>query len=85
LIGAAVAVLGAIVARAVPETDRERGLRAATRGQLMDRVHESVRDTVAKVQQVATETAGTVQDAASRVAALVSVDGGSDSPTNGKA
>lgn len=89
LIGAAVAVLGAIVALAVPETERERELMGETRDQMMDSVHESVRDTVTKVKQVATETAGTVQgaakDATSRVAALVSADDDSDSSGNVKA
>jgi len=79
LVGAACAVLGAIVGLAVPETDREHQLMGETRDQVMDTVHEAVRDKVTDVKQAATEAVSTVQQAAQRAAGLPSAD---DEPTN---
>ena len=79
LVGAACAVLGAIVGLTVPETEREHQLMGETRDQVMDTVHEAVRDKVTDVKQAATEAVSTVQNAAKRAAGLPSAD---DEPTN---
>ena len=79
LVGAACAVLGAIVGLTVPETDREHQLMGETRDQVMDTVHEAVRDKVTEVKHAATEAVSTVQNAAKRAAGLPSAD---DEPTN---
>jgi hypothetical protein len=63
LMGAAAAVLGAIVGMAVPETDRENALMGETRDSMVEGVQQTVRDKVDQVQQAASNVVGQVQDA----------------------
>ena len=74
LIGAAAAVLGAIVGLAVPETERENELMGETRDSMLDTVQETVRDKVTEVQQAATDAASLVQDAAKSAVGLGEAD-----------
>ena len=78
LIGAASAILGAIVGLTVPETDRENELMGETRDSVLDTVQETVRDKVTQVQQAATDAAGIVQDAAKSAVGLASKDSTND-------
>jgi hypothetical protein len=64
LVGAASAVLGAMVGLAIPETERENQLMGDARDTLMETVQETVRDKVSRVQQVTTDAAKAVQDGA---------------------
>ena len=61
LIGAAAALVGAIVGLSVPETEREHQLMGETRDAMLDTVQETVRDKVNQVQQAATDAVNTVQ------------------------
>ena len=61
LIGAAAAVVGAIVGLSVPETEREHQLMGETRDAMLDTVQETVRDKVDQVQQAASDAVNTVQ------------------------
>jgi hypothetical protein len=70
LIGAAAAVLGAIVGLTIPETERENELMGETRDTMLDTVQETVRDKVTEVQQAATNAATLVQDAAKSAVGL---------------
>jgi hypothetical protein len=63
LMGAAAAVLGAIVGMAVPETERENELMGETRDSMIDGVQQTVRDKVDQVQQAASTAVGQVQNA----------------------
>lgn len=63
LIGAAAAVLGAIVGAAVPETDRENRLMGETRDNMIEGVQQAVKDKVEDVQNVATKAVSQVQNA----------------------
>ena len=63
LIGAAAAVLGAIVGMAVPETERENELMGETRDSMIEGVQQTVRDKVDQVQQAASHAVGQVQNA----------------------
>jgi gas vesicle protein len=74
LIGAASAILGAIVGLTVPETNRENQLMGETRDSMLDTVQETVRDKVNQVQQAATDAAGMVQEAAKSAVGLPSHD-----------
>src|SRR4051812_17414203 len=64
LIGAASALLGAIVGLAVPETEREHELMGETRDNLVETVQETVREKVSSVQEAATHAVSEVRDAA---------------------
>ena len=64
LIGAAVALAGAVVGLTVPETERENELMGETRDNMIDTVQETVRTKVNQVQQAASNAATMVQDAA---------------------
>ena len=70
LIGAASAILGAIVGLTVPATYRENQLMGETRDSMVDTVQETVREKVTQVQQAATDAAGIVQDAAKSAVGL---------------
>ena len=70
LIGAASAILGAIVGLTVPETNRENQLMGETRDNLVDAVQETVRDKVNQVQHAAADAAGIVQEAAKNAVGL---------------
>jgi hypothetical protein len=63
-VGAASAVLGAVIGLAVPETERENELMGETRDNLVDTVQETVKDRVGKVQEAATNAMSNVQEAA---------------------
>ena len=63
-VGAASAVLGAVIGLAVPETERENELMGETRDNLVGTVQETVKDKVEKVQEAATNAVSSVQDAA---------------------
>jgi ElaB/YqjD/DUF883 family membrane-anchored ribosome-binding protein len=62
LIGAAAAIVGAIVGAAMPETERENEWLGETRDTMLEDVQHSVRETVNKVQHVATAAVGLVTD-----------------------
>jgi ElaB/YqjD/DUF883 family membrane-anchored ribosome-binding protein len=64
LIGAAAAIVGAIVGAAMPETDRENEWLGETRDSMVGDVQQTVRETVSKVQNVATAAVGLVTDQA---------------------
>jgi hypothetical protein len=64
LVGAASAVLGALVGLAVPETEREHQLMGEARDNMVETVQDTVRDKVNQVQQAATNAVNTVKDAA---------------------
>jgi gas vesicle protein len=74
LIGAAAAVLGAIVGLTIPETERENELMGETRDSMFDTVQETVRDKVTEVQQAASNAATLVQDAAKSAVGLGAAD-----------
>jgi len=63
-VGAASAVLGAVIGLAVPETERENELMGETRDNLVGTVQETVKDRVEKVQEAATNAISNVQEAA---------------------
>ena len=65
LLGAAAAVVGAMVGMAVPETERENEWLGETRDSMVEDVQQTVRQTVSKVQDAATAAVGLVsgQDA----------------------
>ncbi|CAN5473342.1 DUF3618 domain-containing protein [soil metagenome] len=63
LIGAASAVLGALVALSVPETEVENEWMGERRDQMIEGVQEAVREKVEDVQNAATDAANTVKDA----------------------
>jgi hypothetical protein len=58
LLGAMTLVLGAIVGAAVPESDRENEWLGETRDNLIDDVQQSVKQTVQKVQNAASDAVG---------------------------
>jgi len=62
LVGAAAAVVGALVGMAVPETDRENEWLGETRDNMVEDVQQTVRETVGKVQDAATSAVGLVTD-----------------------
>ena len=64
LVGAASAVIGAVIGMAIPETDREHELMGEARDGLVDTVQETVKEKVGQVQEAATNAVNTVQDAA---------------------
>ena len=74
LIGAASAILGAIVGLSVPGTTPENQLMGETRDGMLDTVQETVRDKVSLVQEAATDAAGIVQEAAKNAVGLPSDD-----------
>ena len=76
VVGAASAVLGAVVGLAVPETDRENQLMGETRDNLVETAKDTVRDKVEKVQDAATTAMGTVQEAASKVVGMTTEGAG---------
>lgn len=80
LIGAASAILGAIVGLTVPATNRENQLMGETRDNMLDTVQETVRDKVTQVQRAATDAAGIVEDAAKSAVGLASKDSTNDRP-----
>jgi hypothetical protein len=63
LIGAASAVLGAIVGMAVPETARENELMGETRDNMIEEVQQTVREKVEDARQAATSAVEKVQSA----------------------
>ena len=63
LIGAAAAVIGALVAAAVPGTENENRLMGETRDQVVDGVQQAVKDKVQAVEGVATGAVAQVQKA----------------------
>jgi hypothetical protein len=63
LIGAASAVLGALVALSVPETEVENEWMGERRDQMIEGVQEAVREKVEDVQNAATDAANTVKEA----------------------
>jgi gas vesicle protein len=65
LIGAASAVIGAIVGLSIPETDRENQLMGEARDTMVDSVQDTVREKVNQVQDAATSAVNSVKDAAS--------------------
>jgi Protein of unknown function (DUF3618) len=77
LVGAASAVLGAIVGLGIPETEGENELMGETRDNMIESVQETVREKVDQVQQAATNAMSTVQDAAKAAVGLT----GSDAPS----
>ena len=64
VIGAASAVIGALVGLAVPESERENQLMGEARDSVVETAQESVRDKVNQVQQAATDAVNTVKEAA---------------------
>jgi hypothetical protein len=64
LIGAAAAVLGALIGSAVPETERENQLMGETRDNMIEGVEQAVKDKVEQVQTAATDAVTQVQKAA---------------------
>jgi hypothetical protein len=60
--GAAAAVVGALVGMAVPETDRENEWLGETRDSMVEDVQQTVRETVSKVQDAATNAVNLVTD-----------------------
>jgi hypothetical protein len=62
VIGAATAVIGALVGLAVPETERENQLMGPTRDNAVQAVQETVREKVNQVQEVATEAVNTLAE-----------------------
>jgi hypothetical protein len=62
LMGAAAAVVGALVGMAVPETDRENEWLGETRDSMVEDVQQTVRETVSKVQDAATNAVNLVTD-----------------------
>jgi hypothetical protein len=58
LMGAAAAVVGAMVGMAVPETERENEWLGETRDSMVEEVQQTVRETVSKVQDAATAAVG---------------------------
>jgi hypothetical protein len=78
LVGAASALLGAIVGAAIPETEREHELMGEARDNLVDSVQETVREKVSQVQEAATNAVGDVRDAARSAMDI----GGGDSRSN---
>lgn len=63
LLGAAAAVLGALIGSAVPETERENELMGETRDNMVEGVEQAVKDKVDQVQNAATEAVSSVQQA----------------------
>ena len=63
-VGAASAVLGAVIGLAVPETERENELMGETRDNLVGTVQDTVKDKVEKVQEAATNAMTNVQEVA---------------------
>lgn len=63
LIGAASAVLGALVGMAVPETERENELMGETRDSVLEGVQQTVKEKVSDVQNAATKAVTDVQKA----------------------
>ena len=80
VVGAASAVLGAVVGLAVPETERENQLMGETRDNLVDTVQDTVREKVEKVQDAATSAMGTVQEAATKAVGM-STEGAGETRT----
>lgn len=76
LIGAASAVLGAIIGFAVPETERENQLMGEARDSMVETVQGTVREKVDQVQQAATDAVSNVQNAAKSVVGLASPEAG---------
>lgn len=70
VIGAASAAVGALVALALPETDRENQLMGETRDSIVETVQDTVRDKVNQVQEAATSAVGKVQEAATNAVGL---------------
>ena len=64
LIGAAAAVLGALIGSAVPETERENELMGETRDNMIEGVEQTIKQKVEKVQNAATDAVNQVQKAA---------------------
>jgi hypothetical protein len=71
VIGAASAVVGALVGLAVPESEREHQLMGEARDSVVETVQESVRDKVNQVQQAATDAVNTVKEAAGSAVGVV--------------
>jgi hypothetical protein len=67
LIGAAAAVLGALIGSAVPETERENELMGEARDNMIEGVEQTIKQKVEKVQNVATDAVTQVQKAAGLV------------------
>jgi hypothetical protein len=63
LIGAAAAVLGALVGSAVPKTEREDQLMGEARDSMVEGVEQAVKEKVEQVQNAATDAVSTVQKA----------------------
>lgn len=80
LIGAASAVIGAIVGLAIPETERENQMLGEARDSMVESVQGTVREKVNEVQQAATNAANTVKDTAAAVTGLTT-ETGSDEQT----
>jgi hypothetical protein len=64
LIGAAAAVLGALIGSAVPETERENQLMGDARDNMIEGVEQTIKQKVEKVQNAATDAVSQVQKAA---------------------
>jgi hypothetical protein len=63
LIGAAAAVMGALIGSAVPETERENHLMGEARDSMVEGVEQAVKDKVEQVQSAATDAVQNVQKA----------------------
>jgi hypothetical protein len=74
LVGAASAVIGALVGLAVPETEREHQLMGETRDGMLESVQEAVQTKVSDVQKAVTDAVGNVQDAAKRAVGTETTD-----------
>ena len=70
MIGAASAVVGALVGLGLPETERENELMGETRDRMIETVQDTVREKVEDVQQAATAAMSNVQDAARNAVGL---------------
>ncbi len=66
VVGAACAVVGAMVALAIPATERENELMGETRDQMLDTVQTAVHEKASGLKQAATEAVDTIQQAATR-------------------
>ena len=66
LVGAASAVLGAIIGMALPQTEKENELMGEARDTAVEGVQQTVRETVERVQDAATSAVGLISDDADK-------------------
>lgn len=84
LVGAASAVVGAIVGVSVPESDSEHRLMGETRDSMIDAVQETVRDKVNQVQEAATDAVSKVRDVAADAVGLSSTEPSGSETSEGR-